>query len=103
MRVSMGRFEEAVQTAIDAIPADFQPFLDEIEFLVAERSPEGLLGLYEGPGALEASGFPARVTLFKASHEAAAGSWEELVEEVRRTVLHEVGHHFLMDEGELPY
>jgi predicted Zn-dependent protease with MMP-like domain len=54
----MGRFEEAVQTAIDAIPADFQPFLDEIEFLVAERSPEGLLGLYEGPGALEASGFP---------------------------------------------
>jgi predicted Zn-dependent protease with MMP-like domain len=99
----MERFEEAVQAAIDAIPGNFQPFLDEIEFLVAERSPEGLLGLYEGPGALEAGGYPARVTVFKASHEAAAESWEELVDEVRRTVLHEVGHHFLMDEGELPY
>jgi predicted Zn-dependent protease with MMP-like domain len=99
----MERFEEAVQAAIDAIPGNFQPFLDEIEFLVAERSPEGLLGLYEGPGALEGGGYPARVTVFKASHEAAAESWEELVDEVRRTVLHEVGHHFLMDEGELPY
>jgi predicted Zn-dependent protease with MMP-like domain len=99
----MKRFEAAVQAAIDAIPPGFQPYLDEIEFVVAERSPEGLLGLYEGPGALEAGGYPARVTVFKASHEAAAETWEDLVDEVRRTVLHEVGHHFLMGEGDLPY
>jgi predicted Zn-dependent protease with MMP-like domain len=103
MRVSMKRFEAAVQAAIDAIPPGFQPYLDEIEFVVAERSPEGLLGLYEGPGALEAGGYPARVTVFKASHEAAAETWEDLVDEVRRTVLHEVGHHFLLEEGDLPY
>ena len=99
----MERFEEAVEEAIEAVPARFQPYLAEIEFVVAERSPEGLLGLYEGAGALEEGGFPARVTVFKAAHEAASGSWEELVDEVRRTVLHEVGHHFLMDEEELPY
>ena len=99
----MERFEEAVREAIETIPARFQPYLADVEFVVAERSSEQLLGLYEGGGALEESGFPARVTVFKAAHEAASGSWEELVDEVRRTVLHEVGHHFLMDEDELPY
>ena len=99
----MERFEQAVEAAVDAIPAEFQPYLEDIEFLVAERSPEGLLGIYEGGGALEAGDMPARVTVFKAPHEEACRTWEELLEEVRRTVLHEVGHHFLMEEGELPY
>lgn len=99
----MERFEQAVQAAVDAIPAEFQPYLEDIEFVVADQSPEGLLGLYLGAGALESGDLPAQVTLFKASHEAVCESWEELVEEVRRTVRHEVGHHFLMEEGELPY
>jgi predicted Zn-dependent protease with MMP-like domain len=103
MRVSMERFEEAVQAAIDAIPAQFQPYLDDVEFVVADRSPEGLLGLYDGAGALGAGDFPARVTVYRAAHEDVCDTWPELVEEVRRTVLHEIGHHFQMEEGELPY
>ena len=54
-------------------------------------------------GALEPGGYPARVTIFKDTHERSCATWEDLVEEVRRTVLHEVGHHFLMDEDEMPY
>jgi predicted Zn-dependent protease with MMP-like domain len=103
MRVSMERFEEAVEAAIETIPAQFQPYLDDVEFVVADRSPEGLLGLYDGAGALGGGDFPARVTVFRASHEAVCDTWEELVEEVRRTVLHEIGHHFQMEEGDLPY
>jgi len=103
VKVSMERFEEAVRLAIEAIPAEYQPYLEDIEFVVAVRSPDGLLGYYEGSGALEPGGYPARVTIFKDTHERSAGTWEELVEEVRRTVLHEVGHHFLMDEDEMPY
>jgi predicted Zn-dependent protease with MMP-like domain len=103
MKVSWDRFEDAVRQAIDSIPEGYQPYLEEIEFVIAARSREGLLGLYEGSGALEEAGYPARITIFKAEHEKAAGTWDELVEEVRRTVLHEVGHHFLMDEGEMPY
>lgn len=99
----MDRFEEAVKAAIEAIPAEFQPYLEDIEFVIARHSPDGLLGYYEGAGALEEGAFPARVTIFKESHEAACDSWEELVEEVRRTVLHEVGHHFHMEEEEMPY
>ncbi|MBJ7598217.1 MAG: hypothetical protein DLM67_22245 [Candidatus Nephthysia bennettiae] len=98
----MERFEEAVQAAIDAIPAQFQPYLDDVEFVVADRSPEGLLGLYDGAGALGGGDFPARVTVYKAAHETVCETWPELVEEVRRTVLHEIGHHFQMEEGELP-
>lgn len=99
----MDRFEEAVEAAIEAIPAEFQPYLEDIEFVIARHSPDGLLGHYEGTGALEEGAFPARVTIFKESHEAACDSWKELVEEVRRTVLHEVGHHFHMEEEEMPY
>ena len=99
----MDRFEKAVRLAIEAIPAEYQPYLEEIEFGIAKRSPDGLLGYYEGSGALEAGGYPARVTIFKDTHERSCDTWEDLVEEVRRTVLHEVGHHFLMEEDEMPY
>jgi len=104
MRVSMKEFEKLVETAIDSIPEDFQPYLENIEFIVEESSPEGLMGLYHGAGALHSGeGFPDRITLYKRSHERATDSMEELVEEVRRTILHEVGHHFGMDEEDLPY
>jgi len=100
----MKEFEKLVETAIDSIPEDFQPYLENIEFIVEESSPEGLMGLYHGAGALHAGeGFPDRITLYKRSHERATDSMEELVEEVRRTILHEVGHHFGMDEDDLPY
>jgi predicted Zn-dependent protease with MMP-like domain len=46
---------------------------------------------------------PERITLYKRSHEQAARSMDELVAEVQRTILHEIGHHFGMDEDELPY
>ncbi len=100
----MKEFEKLVETAIESIPEDFQPYLENIEFIVEESSPEGLMGLYHGAGALHSGeGFPDRITLYKRSHERATDSMEELVEEVRRTILHEVGHHFGMDEEDLPY
>jgi predicted Zn-dependent protease with MMP-like domain len=104
MHVSMPEFEAAAQAAVDSIPDEFKPYLENTIFIIEESSPEGLMGLYEGATALSAGeGMPERVTLFKRSHERAADSMDELVEEVRRTILHEVGHHFGMEEGELPY
>ena len=100
----MKEFEAAVAAALDEIPAEFQPYLENTVFVIEESSPDGSLGLYEGATALEAGEwFPERITLFKRSHEAAADSFKGLVEEVRRTVLHEIGHHFGMEEEELPY
>jgi predicted Zn-dependent protease with MMP-like domain len=100
----MKQFEEAAQAAIDSIPEQFQPYLENTVFVLEEESPDALMGLYEGAGALASGeGFPERITLFKRSHEEATRSMPELVEEVRRTILHEVGHHFGMDEDDLPY
>ena len=100
----MEQFETAVQAAVDSIPDDFKPYLENTIFIIEESSPEGLMGLYEGATALGAGeGMPERITLYKRSHERAAGSMEELVEEVRETILHEVGHHFGMEEDELPF
>jgi predicted Zn-dependent protease with MMP-like domain len=104
MRLSMKEFELLVERVVDSIPEEFLPYLENTVFIVEESSLEGLMGYYEGSGALHAGeGFPDRITLYKQSHERAARTMDELVEEVRRTILHEVGHHFGMDEGDLPY
>ncbi len=100
----MEQFEAAAQAAVDSIPDDFKPYLENTVFIIEESSSEGLMGLYEGATALGAGeGMPERITLYKRAHERAAGSMEELVEEVRETILHEVGHHFGMEEDELPF
>ncbi len=100
----MEQFEAAAQAAVDSIPDDFKPYLENTIFIIEESSREGLMGLYEGATALGAGeGMPERITLYKRSHERVAGSMDELVEEVRETILHEVGHHFGMEEDELPF
>jgi predicted Zn-dependent protease with MMP-like domain len=99
----MKQFEVAAQAAVESIPEEFRPYLDNTVFIIEESSPEGLLGLYEGATALSDLGMPERITLYKRAHEQAADSLEQLVAEVQRTILHEVGHHFGMDEDDLPY
>jgi predicted Zn-dependent protease with MMP-like domain len=100
----MAQFEAAAQAAMDSIPEEFQPYLVNTMFIIEESSPEGLLGLYEGATAMGAGeGMPERITLYKRSHELATNSTAELIEEVRRTILHEVGHHFGMGEDDLPF
>ena len=100
----MKEFEELVEKAIEGIPVEFDPYMENLVFIVEEMSPKGLMGLYEGAGALHAGqGLPDRITLYKRSHERATSNMNDLIEEIRRTILHEVGHHFGMDEHELPY
>jgi predicted Zn-dependent protease with MMP-like domain len=99
----MQQFEAAAQEAVDSIPDEFRPYLENTVFVIEESSPEDLMGLYEGATALAGLGMPERITLYKRSHERASESMDELVDEVRRTILHEVGHHFGMDEEDLPY
>ena len=100
----MAQFESAAQAAMDSIPEEFQPYLENTMFIIEESSSEGLLGLYEGATALGAGeGMPERITLYKRAHERASNSTAKLIEEVRRTILHEVGHHFGMDEDDLPF
>lgn len=78
-----------------------------VEVIVEDASErEGLLGLYEGipqtsRGPSYAGVLPDRITIYRLPIEARAGSDEELAEQVRRTVWHEVAHHFGISDERL--
>ena len=105
------RFEGLVQDAIDSIPERFLEQLDNVVFMVEEEPEDGrdLLGLYDGVSLYErGEGYgefgmdmPDTITIYQGPHERACNSLEELAEEVRRTVVHEVGHYFGIDEETL--
>jgi len=114
-------FLELVREALDSLPSQFRARMENIAVVVEDHPPGGrdtgelLLGVFEGTPRTEQSVFdvdagPARVVLFQKNIEAyaqdAAGAEgrpvEEIIrEEVRLTVLHELGHYFGLDEDAL--
>ncbi len=78
---------DAAVEAIDALPDWVREELGEVAVIVEESHPDGLMGIYDPVGGLQ------RVVVFRAENPDA--------EEVRRTVWHEIGHHFGMDEQQL--
>lgn len=81
--------------------------MDNVAVVVDHRSPAGgLLGLYEGVPLTERESYgglvmPDRITIYRQSILDMCASEEEVVEEVRRTVVHEVAHHFGIDDDRL--
>ncbi len=119
-RISLRAFERLVAEALDELPPYVQQRLENVAIMVEERaSPErlrqlghppdrDLLGLYEGINRLErASGYhlvtPDRITLFwkPILEEVGSSDPRALREEVRKTIVHEVAHHFGIDDAEL--
>jgi len=110
-RVKPQRFTRMAETALAAIPQEFQTRLsntlivvDDLPDLEAVREGEDpdLLGVYEGATALE-HGLPERIVLYQRNHENVSADERELEHEVAETMRHEIGHHFGMAEDELPY
>jgi predicted Zn-dependent protease with MMP-like domain len=116
--VSKARFAELVERAISELPEPFAEFMGEVRVEIEDRpsrkllremgmeEDELLLGLYEGRSlterSVEESGrMPDRIRIFQEDHEEVSDSEEDLVREVRTTVLHEIGHFFGMDEDDL--
>jgi predicted Zn-dependent protease with MMP-like domain len=81
------QLRDAVQEALDALPPEFAAQMGEVAVVVEESHPEGLMGIYDPVGGLQ------RIVIFRDANPTA--------EEVRRTVWHEVGHFFGMDEERL--
>ena len=111
MSVEMSReaFEELVADALDEIPEEFWARLDNVVFIVEDEPGEDmepdLLGLYDGVALTERGDYagvlPDRILIFKGPLERWCSSREELVDEVGVTVLHEVAHHFGIDDARL--
>ena len=110
---SVDRFARLVDDAIATLPRDFLPYLRDVQVNVADVPPadpmgsgdEILLGLYEGtPRTVRDTHpplLPDRITLFRRPLEARARNRRDLAELVRHTVLHEVAHHFGIDDDRL--
>src|ERR1700724_757927 len=110
-RVSRDHFARLAEKALAGIPETFQTqmsntmiVVDDLPDIDAVREGEDtdLLGLYEGAPVLE-HGLPDRIVLYQRNHENIVADERELAEQVRETMRHEVGHHFGMEEDELPY
>jgi predicted Zn-dependent protease with MMP-like domain len=106
--VPMDRFEDLVADALDAIPPELGRLMDNVAVLVKEGSPgSALFGRYDGipltarDAAYEGMVVPDRITIFRQPILAACTDEAEVVEQVRITVVHEVGHHFGIDDARL--
>ena len=122
VKLTDAEFEGAVQAALDSIPEEFLDELDNIAFFVEDEPSDevlefgdtyetedgDVLGVYDGVSIVErADGYgmpgdyPDSITVFKGPHERLEGSKAEVLEEVRKTVIHEVAHYFGMDEEQV--
>ena len=102
------RFDELVGDALDLIPPDLASAIDNVVILVADRNadePE-LLGLYEGIALTErdswyAGSLPDTITIYREALQDVCVSEAEVVDEVAITVIHEIAHHFGIDDDRL--
>ena len=107
IEVSPARFEEMVEAALDGLPERLGRLMSNVAVMVQhEPGPPGLLGLYEGiPLTSRTTGYagvlPDRITIYHLAICAVCGTEDEAVDQVRRTVVHEVGHHFGIDDARL--
>ena len=110
MSVAMSpqRFEELVSDALDLIPPELAAAIDNVVVLVEDRHPEepDLLGLYEGIAPTErdstyAGALPDTITIYRDSLLEICDTDADVVEEVAITVIHEIAHHFGIDDDRL--
>ncbi|MDA8371122.1 MAG: metallopeptidase family protein [Nocardiopsaceae bacterium] len=107
VELSRTRFEELVGDALDTIPSELTALLDNVVITVAEDPPEpGLLGLYEGIPLTERGDtyfgvLPDQIFIYWREICEICTTPEEVVEEVRITVVHEIAHHFGIDDARL--
>ena len=120
-RLSERRFRELVAEVLDGLPAEWGELLENIAVVVENEpsaedlhdlgmaSGEGneLLGLYHGTPrgerGFEYGRLPDRVVIYRGPILRIACSRREVVKQIRETVLHELGHHFGLEENDLPF
>ncbi|HEY0805404.1 MAG TPA: metallopeptidase family protein [Pseudonocardiaceae bacterium] len=108
VEMSRQRFEELVADALDLIPPRFMAAMSNVVVLVEDIDPENdnLLGLYHGVALTSrtshyAGVLPDRITIFRLPILRICRSEEDVVRQVGVTVIHEVGHHFGIDDETL--
>lgn len=105
--VSPARFERLVGEALDALPDELGRLMENVAVVARDRHPgEDLLGLYEGIPLTERDDYgglvmPDVISLYRLPLCEICADDEELVEEIAVTVVHEIAHHFGIDDDSL--
>ena len=110
-------FRRLVDEALGLLPAEFRPYVEGVPVVIAEWPSQALLdelevagddtlyGLYSGraltDGPTESGELPSRITLFRGPLLEDCLDVEDLRAEIATTVLHEIAHHFGIDEARL--
>lgn len=106
VEISEERFEDLVAEEFERLPEELLAMTENVVVLIAPEHEEGLLGLYEGVPHTERDqyGFldlPDRVTLYHQPLCRLAGCEEDLRDEIRVTLVHELAHHVGIDDDRL--
>jgi predicted Zn-dependent protease with MMP-like domain len=107
IEVEPDRFEEMVVTALDGLPSELGRLMRNVAVTVEHRpGPPGLLGLYQGvPLTSRTSQYsgvlPDRITIYRVAICSICRTEQDVADQVRRTVIHEVAHHFGIDDRRL--
>ncbi|SFB20166.1 Predicted Zn-dependent protease, minimal metalloprotease (MMP)-like domain [Cellulomonas marina] len=112
VEMSDEEFDDAVRDGLDQVPAELARLMDNVVVLVEDEPPADaedpdLLGLYEGTPLTERDGWwaagslPDRITVFRGPTLRMCEDRDEVVEEVAITVVHEIAHHFGIDDERL--
>ena len=107
INVEPERFEEMVAIALDGLPPDLGKLMRNVAVTVEHGpGPRGLLGLYQGVPltgrtSQYAGVLPDRITIYRLAICRICGTEDEVADQVRRTVIHEVAHHFGIDDERL--
>ena len=110
LKLTAHEFDLAVSDALDNVPAELLDLMDNVVFLVEDEPPlqePELLGIYDGTPLTErhpswaAGALPDRITIFRGPTLRMCSKRQEVRDEVAITVVHEIAHHFGIDDGRL--
>ncbi|MGQ0482271.1 MAG: metallopeptidase family protein [Pseudonocardia sp.] len=108
VEMTRARFDELVSDALDRVPVELAAAMDNVVVLVEDTHPDDpdLLGIYEGIALTERDAryggeLPDRITIFREPILDMCADSDEVVHEVVVTVVHEIAHHFGIDEDTL--
>ncbi len=105
--ISNERFDELVDEALATLPKELSSQIDNVAIIVDDRPPGPLFGLYEGIPLTKRSPtsysgvMPDRITLYQATICRYCSNEDEVRAQIRKTVLHEVAHHFGISDPRL--
>jgi predicted Zn-dependent protease with MMP-like domain len=108
VEMTQERFEELVGESLDLIPPDFAAAMDNVVVLIEDRNPDepSLLGLYHGVALTRRTSdyggvLPDRIFVYREAILDICEDEEDVVDEVAITVVHEIAHHFGIDDARL--